>query len=176
MPDVEQVNYSGAFFERWPGILLAQSWSAAWERSAVRPPSLKPKPTKACNVVTGEICDASAVLIRGAEGHNRPRAAHICTRYRRIVAWEASSPGSGLWFEDREIERPPRIKRSARIGVEYAGPLWAKRNCAFLVLDWEHGVHAAARGEDHKIDRALRMFHVSDQTDTQSQLTTEGTV
>jgi hypothetical protein len=36
--------------------------------------------------------------------------------------------GSGLWIEDRGVIIPPRrITRTPRVGVSYAGPLWANK-------------------------------------------------
>lgn len=41
---------------------------------------------------------------------------------------------SGLWIEDRGVYIPTsKIKKSPRIGVDYAGPLWAKKRWRFFL-------------------------------------------
>ena len=47
---------------------------------------------------------------------------------------EKAQKSSGLWFEDRGVIIPPRkIKKTARIGVDYAGPIWSAKKWRFLL-------------------------------------------
>lgn len=112
------------------------------------------------NIVTGEEGYPSAVLIRGA-GEVRSqgkvsgptgdlRAAGI----RTGAGFQISGPGrltkflgidknfnckeagvdSGLWIEDRGVYVDfARMKATPRIGVSYAGPVWAKKEWRFVV-------------------------------------------
>jgi DNA-3-methyladenine glycosylase len=43
-------------------------------------------------------------------------------------------PGSGLWFEDRGIRIPKsQIRKTPRVGVSYAGTVWAKKRYRFIL-------------------------------------------
>lgn len=85
------------------------------------------------NVVTGDDDHPSAVLIRGISeivgpGRLTKRLA-ITGEMNTLPATRAS----GLWIEDRgERISPRRIKKTARIGVDYAGPVWAKKEWRFV--------------------------------------------
>lgn len=79
------------------------------------------------NIVTNVEGQASAVLIRGLESVSGPGR---LTRALGITRQEHNQlparPESGLWFEDRGPRIPPgEILSTPRIGVDYAGPLWA---------------------------------------------------
>ena len=78
------------------------------------------------NLVTGPEDYPAAVLIRGLESISGPgritKALDIDRSLNRVVA----SRASGLHLEDGGIDIPKgRIRSSRRIGVDYAGPLWA---------------------------------------------------
>ncbi len=84
------------------------------------------------NVVTGNEGFPSAVLLRGAGAADGPakltKALAIDKRFNTLTAAE----GSGLWIEDRG--HPPArgtIRRTPRIGVDYAGP-WAAKPYRFV--------------------------------------------
>lgn len=94
------------------------------------------------NIVTGPADYPAAVLIRAAEeSGSRPRnmdGPAKLTKYLRInksLNKKPAHPSSGLWFEDRG-DRVPRqkIKRSPRIGVDYAGPVWSKKPWRFTLV------------------------------------------
>ncbi len=104
------------------------------------------------NVVTGREGHPAAVLIRGVadvSGH-APRGMHgrelnvvhgpaRVARTFRITGSFTDMPAnrrSGLWIEDRGI-CVSRIVRGPRVGVGYAGPVWAKKPYRFL-FDAEH--------------------------------------
>lgn len=85
------------------------------------------------NVVTGPAGYPAAVLIRSVAEITGPgrltKALGIDGRFNRLAAGEPA----GLWFEERAGARPPRIARSARIGVAYAGPIWSKKEYRFTL-------------------------------------------
>lgn len=92
------------------------------------------------NVVTGPEDYPAAVLIRGTDVATGPgrlsRTFGIDKRFDGALV----SRKSGLWIEDRGVRIPrPRIARTPRIGVDYAGS-WAKKPYRFLVKG-ERRVH-----------------------------------
>jgi DNA-3-methyladenine glycosylase len=104
------------------------------------------------NVVTAADGVPHAVLIRALEpvaGIDNTthgpgllcRAMHIDRSLNRV-----SLTGDNLWIERPERHRPPRVARSARIGVDYAGD-WASKPWRFFDRDspYVSTVSAAAR-------------------------------
>ncbi len=92
------------------------------------------------NVVTGSLNYPAAVLIRGVEGFNGPakltKALHIDGKLNDKVLGKSS----GLWIEPRDPKIgvinssfEKKIKRLPRIGVDYAGPVWAKKKWRFVL-------------------------------------------
>ena len=104
------------------------------------------------NIVTGEKGYPAAVLIRGVHGISGPgrltKELGIDKKYNALTA----AKGSGLWIEDRGIkndgkyvhpsshkatkddfQQKLKIKKGPRIGIDYAGPYWAKRHWRFWV-------------------------------------------
>jgi DNA-3-methyladenine glycosylase len=85
------------------------------------------------NVVTGPVGHPAAVLIRAAGDITGP------ARLTRVLAIDgglnghAAGPGCGLWFEAGNPAG--RVKATARIGVEHAGPHWSSRKLRFLAVD-----------------------------------------
>ena len=84
------------------------------------------------NLVTGPCDHPAAILIRGVEGIAGPgrvtRTLGIDRRFNACIA----SPAGGLWLEDDGFHLPRRAIRSApRIGVAYAGPVWAGKPWRF---------------------------------------------
>jgi 3-methyladenine DNA glycosylase Mpg len=63
--------------------------------------------------------DSAAVLIRGVE---------------TLAAMNglAATEGTGVWFAGSDDKRA-RIFRTARIGVEYAGPVWSAKKYRFVL-------------------------------------------
>ncbi len=86
-----------------------------------------------CNVVTGRDGVASGVLIRAAGPHTGPgvvtREVGIDKRFNgRPIAAD-----TGLWIEDRGVIIPgPRVVRSPRVGVNYAGD-WKDKPYRFRI-------------------------------------------
>ena len=89
------------------------------------------------NIVTGQKGYPAAVLIRGVEQIAGPgkltKTLGIARAYNRFSA----SRRSGLWIENRGFLIPEKhIKKSPRIGVGYAGPVWAGKKYRFFVSDY----------------------------------------
>lgn len=87
-----------------------------------------------CNIVTGEKDFPSAVLIRGVEKINGPGKLTRKLGIKKDLNGLKVEKKSGLWIEDRGVVVNPRlIKKSTRIGVDYAGPIWAKKEYRFYL-------------------------------------------
>ncbi|TAL48774.1 DNA-3-methyladenine glycosylase [Patescibacteria group bacterium] len=86
------------------------------------------------NVVTEEKNYPAAILIRGTEHFRRPG---VLTRELKITGalnGRAARKRTGLWFEDRGEKIPQsKIKRTPRIGISYAGPIWSKKKYRFTL-------------------------------------------
>lgn len=102
------------------------------------------------NVVTGPAGYPAAVLVRATEspaaGVSASGPGRLCRAFGIDRAFDGRSLcGRELWLERGEALPEARVRRTARIGVQYAGA-WAARRYRFVVRD-----HAAASGP-----RALR--------------------
>jgi len=85
------------------------------------------------NLVVGPRDWPAAVLIRAVEGANGPGRVTKMLGIDRRLNRAAAARASGLWIEDRGACLPRRfVKATARVGVDYAGPLWAKRPWRFV--------------------------------------------
>ena len=88
------------------------------------------------NIVTGPREYPAAVLIRAVEDTAGP--ARVTKRFgvgRAQNGREATRSG-GFWIEDRGYRVSARaVKRTPRIGVAYAGPVWGKKPFRFVVRD-----------------------------------------
>lgn len=84
------------------------------------------------NVVTGDIGEAAAVLIRGVEGISGPGRLAAALQIDASLQGLPASPACGLWFAERQ-GRPPRVIRTPRIGVDYAGPVWSRKKLRFVL-------------------------------------------
>jgi DNA-3-methyladenine glycosylase len=84
------------------------------------------------NLVTGPRDYPAAILIRGVEGVVGPGRVTRALGIDRKLNAKAATPVSGLWIEDRGVRVPPRlIHATPRIGVDYAGPVWAGKKWRF---------------------------------------------
>ncbi len=86
------------------------------------------------NLVTGPRGHPAAVLIRGVEGARGPGRLTKAFAVDRRLNGAGCAPASGLWIEDRGV-RVPRgaITAAPRIGVDYAGPVWAGKPWRFVL-------------------------------------------
>ena len=87
------------------------------------------------NLVTGPAHQPSAILIRGVEGVVGPgRVTRVFGIDRRFNTRPAA-PVTGLWIEDDGFEVPrSAIIATPRIGVDYAGPVWAAKPWRFYYV------------------------------------------
>jgi DNA-3-methyladenine glycosylase len=85
------------------------------------------------NLVVGPRGHPAAILIRGVAGlHGPGRVTKTLAIDRRLNAARATTRASGLWLEDRGVRVPRRlVQATPRIGVDYAGPVWAKKKWRF---------------------------------------------
>ena len=80
------------------------------------------------NIVTGPEGYPSAVLFRGVEGIPGPARLAKQLGITGALNAHAAVPASGLWIEDRGVKvQKSAIRTSPRVGVEYAGPVWAAK-------------------------------------------------
>jgi DNA-3-methyladenine glycosylase len=86
------------------------------------------------NLVTGPEDWPAAVLIRGVAGASGPgRLTRALGIDRRLDGAEAV-PASGLHVEDRGVRVPRKwVRATPRVGVAYAGPVWAAKPWRFVV-------------------------------------------
>lgn len=84
------------------------------------------------NIATGPAGYPAAILIRGIEVANGPAKLTKFLKINKSLNGKPVSPTSGLWIEPRKIIiKKKDIIRSARIGVNYAGPIWSKKEYRF---------------------------------------------
>ncbi|MEO6995784.1 MAG: DNA-3-methyladenine glycosylase [Lacunisphaera sp.] len=84
------------------------------------------------NLVAGPSGHPAAILIRGAGEIVGPGRLTKRLQIDRRLNGLSAEPASGLHLEDVGIEVPRRkIKISPRIGVDYAGPIWAAKPWRF---------------------------------------------
>lgn len=89
------------------------------------------------NVVTGEERYPAAVLIRGVEGVIGPGKLTTKLNITRALNGKTITKRSGLWIEDRgEKVLQKDIIKTPRIGVSYAGPMWAAKPYRFVLKEF----------------------------------------
>ncbi|MDF3059531.1 MAG: DNA-3-methyladenine glycosylase [Rariglobus sp.] len=85
------------------------------------------------NLVTGPAGQPSAILIRGVEGIEGPGRLTRALGIDRRFNFRPAEPATGLWLEDDGWVVPRRaITATPRIGVAYAGPVWAAKPWRFF--------------------------------------------
>jgi len=89
------------------------------------------------NVVTGERDYPAAVLLRATEPPAGDGSASGPGRVCRAFGIDrqldgVTLAGRELWLEEGEALDEPRVRRTARIGVDYAGA-WARRRYRFVI-------------------------------------------
>jgi len=95
------------------------------------------------NLVTGPKEYPAAILIRGLETVSGPgrltKALGVDLRLNRSIM----GPESGLHLEDTGIAVPSRrLLATPRIGVEYAGPIWAAKPWRFTLCSKRKSISA----------------------------------
>ena len=88
------------------------------------------------NLVVGPRDWPAAVLIRGLEGLIGPGRVTRQLGITRAQNGKPADPATGLWLEDRGVIVPSNcIQATPRIGVNYAGSIWAKKPWRFVLKD-----------------------------------------
>lgn len=85
------------------------------------------------NIVTGQKDYPAAVLIRGVEGINGPGRVTKKLGINKNFYGKKLGKETGLWIEAGEKIPKNRIEKTARVGVDYAGPIWAKKEWRFVI-------------------------------------------
>lgn len=86
------------------------------------------------NIATGERGYPAAVLIRSVKEASGPGRLTGKLHITRTLNALPASPRSGLWIEDRGfVANDGDIERTPRIGVAYAGPVWARKKYRFVL-------------------------------------------
>ena len=92
------------------------------------------------NIVTREKNNPAAVLIRGAKSEdfkiilNGPGKITKFLKIGKAFNNQKSTVLNRLWIEDRGVRISKReIKKTARVGVNYAGPLWSAKKLRFVL-------------------------------------------
>ncbi len=84
------------------------------------------------NLVTGPRDYPAAILIRGVADVAGPGRVTRALGIDRKLNATAATRASGLWIEDRGFRVPRRlVQATPRIGVDYAGPVWAGKKWRF---------------------------------------------
>ncbi len=84
------------------------------------------------NVVTEEENYPAAILIRGTTNFKGPGVVTRKLKINKLQNGKLATKKNGLWFEDRG-ETKTKIKKTPRIGVSYAGPIWSKKKYRFVL-------------------------------------------
>jgi DNA-3-methyladenine glycosylase len=88
------------------------------------------------NLVTGPADYPAAILIRGVDGIIGPGRVTKRLGIDRSLNGAAVAPGSGLHLEDHGIQvARHRVKSGPRVGIDYAGEVWAAKPWRF---QYEH--------------------------------------
>jgi DNA-3-methyladenine glycosylase len=84
------------------------------------------------NLVVGPPDWPAAILLRGVEGAVGPGRLTKALAIDRSLNRAPAAEASGLWLEDHGVRVPTTlVVRTPRIGVDYAGPLWAGKPWRF---------------------------------------------
>ncbi len=87
------------------------------------------------NIVTGPEEYPAAVLLRGAGSWNGPGRLTKALGVTGDLNHSTATPASGFWIEAGRGVRDSAIERTPRIGVDYAGSLWANKPYRFVLKD-----------------------------------------
>jgi len=88
------------------------------------------------NIVTEEKNFPAAVLIRGTENFKGPAKLTKALRIDKKLNGKKLGKKSGLWIESPSQDAPAyrgKIKHATRIGVAYAGKIWASKPYRFVL-------------------------------------------
>ena len=86
------------------------------------------------NLVVGPEGFPAAILFRGLHDVTGPGRLTKALAIGRSLNGKAADPATGLWIEDEGIRVTAKWTRvTARIGVKYAGEVWAEKPWRFVV-------------------------------------------
>jgi DNA-3-methyladenine glycosylase len=87
------------------------------------------------NIACGPKNHPSAVLIRGVKGISGPARLTKALGIDKSLNGKKLGKLSGLWVEEPKgiAIKKIRIKRTPRIGVSYAGPIWSEKKWRFVL-------------------------------------------
>jgi len=86
------------------------------------------------NIITGSQGYPAGILVRGVEGIEGPGRLTKALHIGRALNGKKAVKKGGLWIEDRGFKvRSSQIKRTPRIGVDYAGKVWVKKPYRFIL-------------------------------------------
>ncbi len=83
------------------------------------------------NIVTGRPEEPQAVLVRGVEGITGPGRLTKALGIDKSFYGESLVTSPRIWLENSGFK--PSYKSTARIGVDYAGPVWKSKPWRFLI-------------------------------------------
>ncbi|MES3031503.1 MAG: DNA-3-methyladenine glycosylase [Patescibacteria group bacterium] len=88
------------------------------------------------NIVTGEKDYPAAVLIRGVEEAIGP--GRVTKKLKITGDFNSKKLGkeAGIWIESRKKDFDAKhIKKTPRIGIDYAGPIWCAKEYRFVLTE-----------------------------------------
>lgn len=83
------------------------------------------------NIVTEEKDYPAAILIRGAGDIVGPGRLGRTLEIDLKLNNKKAVPENGLWFEPTDTK--VKVRKSKRVGVDYAGPVWAEKEYRFTL-------------------------------------------
>jgi DNA-3-methyladenine glycosylase len=81
------------------------------------------------NIVTGEVNDSSAVLIRGLESISGPGRVGKALQLNKSFYGEDLSTSDRIWIEESDVE--VSYSTGPRVGIHYAGEPWVSKPWRF---------------------------------------------
>jgi len=86
------------------------------------------------NIVTGPLDYPAAILIRSIENYPGPGKLTKALKINKQFNKKIALPQTNLWIEDRKEKiLKKNIIQTPRIGVDYSGPIWAKKLYRFVL-------------------------------------------
>ncbi len=86
------------------------------------------------NIVTEKENYPAAILIRGVESVSGPGRVTKFFKIDKRLNKKSANRTSGLWIEDGGVRiKKSEIKKSSRVGVDYAGLKWGKKQYRFYI-------------------------------------------
>jgi DNA-3-methyladenine glycosylase len=83
------------------------------------------------NIVTGEVDDASAVLVRGIEGISGPGRVGKKLHLDKSFYGEDLNTSEKIWIENSKLQF--KYKAMPRVGINYAGEPWISKPWRFIL-------------------------------------------